>query len=613
MRTIPGWRAPSPVLLAALAAAVACAGPSRNAAPAPAPSAAPAPVATAAPPAAARPPTVLARILTINDFHGQLTPATSGGRPLGGGAVVAAYLKAAAAERPGAALIVHAGDLVGASPPASALLQDEPTVALFNLLGNERCRRLDEPPSAEATAAASAAADDGLDPRWTPWLDPGCNLAATSGNHELDEGRAELLRLLQGGDHKAGPFLERPWRGARYPTMAANIADAASGRSFLPPYVVKTLGGVRVALIGLTLREAPEALTPAGVVGLTFLDEAETANRWVAALRARGVRAFVVLLHQGGRQAPYAGPTRPDPGGADLDAVARIVSRLDGDVDVVVTGHDHSFTNTWLPNRDGKPVLVTQSFAKGTAYAQIDIELDPVSGDVTAASAAIERTWGDAGPGLAPDPDAAALVAAATERVAPLVSQVVGTAPVSLRARADAAGESSLGDLVTDAQLASTRGAQVALTNPGGLRADLSAGQVTWGDLFAVQPFNNDLVAMDLTGAELLRLLEQQWRSTDDPRHLSVAGLSYAWSRAAKPGAKVRQASVGGQLLDPRATYRVVVNGFLASGGDGFTVLAEGRRRLMVGQDLEALVAYVKALPGQRIVPPHGKRITAVK
>jgi 5'-nucleotidase len=349
------------------------------------------------------------------------------------------------------------------------------------------------------------------------------------------------------------------------------------------------------------------------VAGLSFLDEAETANRWIAALQVRGVHAFVVLLHQGGRQAPYAGPTRVEPGGTDLAEVEKIVSRLDGDVDVVITGHSHSFTDAFLPNKGGKAVLVTQSFSTGSAYGRLDLTLSPASGEVVAATASVERTWGDAGPGLAPDPAAAVLVAAATERVAPIISEVVGQAPVTLRRRADAAGESQLGDLVTDAQLRFVPGAQVAISNPGGLRADLSAGPVTWGALFAVQPFNNDLVAMDLTGAELLRLLEQQWQGEDKTRLLQVSGLRFTWSRAARPGARVSQVAVGGAPLDPRATYRVVVNAFLASGGDGFTVLADGRRRAVMGQDLDALVRYVKGLPGRRIVPPPGRRITVTK
>jgi len=617
MPTAPGRRpqpAAAPLALAAAllaGLAAACAGPSRGAppaaaAPGAAAAAAPTPAAPATAPAPPAPP-VQARILTINDFHGQLTPTTSSGRPIGGGAVLVSYLKAEAAERPTATLIVHAGDLVGASPPASALLQDEPTVALFNLLGNSRCRRIGEAPRPGVPTAA-----DPRDHRWASWLDSSCNLAATLGNHELDEGRDELLRLLGGGNHKAGPFLENPWGGARYPSLSANIVETASGRPLLPPYVVKQVEGVNVAIIGLTLREAPTVVTPAGVAGLTFLDEAEAANRWIEILKVRNIRAFVVLLHQGGKQAPYPGPTRVEPGGADLAEVERIVGRLDEAVDVVVTGHDHSFTNAFLPNRGQKPVLVVQAFSKGTGYARVDLDLDRASGDVIKASAAVERTWGDAGPGLTPDSDAAALVAAATARVAPIISEVVGQAPVALRARGDAAGESELGDLVTDAQRAYVPGAQIAISNPGGLRADLSSGPVTWGALFAVQPFNNDLVAMDLTGAELLRLLEQQWQGADRARMLQVSGMSFTWSRSARPGAKVVKASVGGKVLDAKATYRVVVNAFLASGGDGFTVLADGRRRAMLGQDLEALVTYVKALPGRRIVPPPGRRIVAV-
>jgi 5'-nucleotidase len=556
--------------------------------------------------ACARPPAgapergpVHVRLLALNDFHGQLPAGRDvGGRPAGSAGVLAAWLAAARAGAEGRTLVVHSGDLVGASPPASALLQDEPSVSLLNLLANRFCRPL-EPGALAAGAGAPETA-------FAPWLDPRCDVVGTVGNHELDEGRAELLRLLGGGNHPRGPFLEDPWRGARYPTLAANVVDAGTGRPILPPYVVKEVDGVPIGFVGLVLRETPTVVVASGVAGLAFLDEAETANRYVRELGARGVRAIVVLLHQGGVQRSYPGPTRAEAGGV-TGRIVDIVARLDDEVDVVVSGHTHRFTNALLPARGGKPVLVTQAWSSGTAFARIDLEVDPVSRDVTARSATVQTTWADEGPGRTPDPGAAALQAAAEGKVAPLVRRVVTTAAEPLGATPNAAGESPLGDLIAVAQRAAVPGAQVALTNPGGIRADLPAGPVTWGALFTAQPFGNALVGLTLTGAQLKALLEQQWIGHPWPRILQVSGLSYAWSAAAPAGAKVSEVRVGGAPLDPAARYRVAVNGFLAEGGDGFRGLAEGVERTGGPLDLDALVAWLEAVPRPLRAPAPGR------
>ena len=565
----------------------------------------------AAPPAVARgmpAEPVSVRLLTVNDFHGQL-PAGKRlrGRPVGSAGVLAAWLAAGQAGAEDRTVVVHGGDLVGASPPASALLQDEPAVALMNRFANASCRNLAPPGASPVGAGRMSAEPDAADPRFDPWLDPRCNVVGVIGNHELDEGEAELLRLLGGGNHPRGPFLDDPWRGARYPTLAANAVDRTTGRPILPPYVVKQVGGVRVGFIGLVLRGVSGYVTPAGVAGLAFLDEAETANHYVEVLRRQGVRAVVVVVHQGGEEAPYAGPTRE--GGEVTGDIVDLVSRLDPEVDVVVAAHTHAFLNAWLPAVGGKRVLVVEAFSAGTAFGQIDLTVDPASGDVASASAAVQAAWADEGPGLTPDPAAAALQAAAEGRVAQLVERVVGVAAAPLSNAENAAGESRLGDLIADAHRAAFPDADIAFTNPGGIRGGLPAGALTWGQLFAVQPFGNELVAMTLTGAQVKALLEEQWAA--EPRVLQVSGLSYAWSAAAPSGSKVSALRVGGAPLEPAARYRVVVNAFLAGGGDGFRAFTEGTERAAGGTDLEALVALLGSQP-QPMSPPAGGRIRAL-
>jgi 5'-nucleotidase len=224
-------------------------------------------------------------------------------------------------------------------------------------------------------------------------------------------------------------------------------------------------------------------------------------------------------------------------------------------------------------------------------------------------SASIVTTWADAGPGLAPDPAAAALTLAAETKVAPLVNQLIGTATVALPSAAGPSGESPLGDLIADAQRAAVPGADFAFMNPGGIRADLAAGPVTWGNLFAIQPFGNSLVALTLTGTQVRQLLEQQWQGQPYARILQVSGLSYTWDAALPVGSRIVEIRRAGAPIDPAASYRVVVNNFMAAGGDNYTVLPSGTNPVGGAQDIDALIAWVKSLP-QPFGAPAGGRIT---
>ncbi len=211
-------------------------------------------------------------------------------------------------------------------------------------------------------------------------------------------------------------------------------------------------------------------------------------------------------------------------------------------------------------------------------------------------SAAVVTTWADQGPGLTPDTQVATLVAAADERVAPLVNRSIGVAQAPVTTAENAAGESALGNLIADAQRVATN-AQFAFMNPGGIRASLDAGEVLWGELFAIQPFANDLVSMDLTGAQVELLLEQQWINQNPPKILKTSGLTYTWDAARPIGDRVIEIrDAAGTVLGAGTTYRVTVNSFMASGGDNFLVLPSGTNRVVGPVDLDALVDYIGSL-----------------
>jgi 5'-nucleotidase len=522
------------------------------------------------------------KILAINDFHGHLaTDRRTGPRPIGGAAVLASYLRAAQpGDWPERTFIVHAGDHVGASSPASALLQDEPAIMFLNALANEFCT-------------------------FENRLHPRCNLVGVPGNHEFDEGLGELLRMLDGGNHRSGPFIENPYPGALFPYTAANVVLPKTGQTLLPPYVVKTVTGIPIGFVGAVLSETSSLVPPTGISALDFTDEVEAINRTVQALRERGVRAIVVLIHQGGEQEPYDGPILRE--SRVRGPIVDIVSKLDEEVDLVVSGHTHQFTNALVKTHSGKDVLVTQAFSYGTAYAEIQLRLDAATHDVVARTAKIVRTFADAGPGLTPDPVVAKLVTQAEETVSPQVKQVVTQTQTDVSRQQNEAGESALGDLVADAQRWAMD-TDVAFMNSGGIHSELHRGTVTWGDLFNVHPFGNRLVALELSGQQLYDVLNQQWANQPRPRMLQISGLTYEWDRSRPVGDRVTAAAIQSRPIDRAQTYTVTVNSYLAEGGDRFTEFSKGKRLREGPLDLEALRAYLQHAP-QPVRPPDGNRI----
>jgi 5'-nucleotidase len=483
----------------------------------------------------------------------------------GGISYLARHLADLRARDPKNTLIVSAGDLIGASPLVSALFHDEPTIEAMNLTGLQ--------------------------------------LSAV-GNHEFDEGATELQRMRSGGCHPVDGCQDgTPFEGARFQFLAANVVDA-QGATLFPAYALREFEGVKVAFIGMTLKGTPEIVSSAGIAGLQFKDEAQTVNALVPELRKQGVRAIVVLVHEGGFQTGLYDGCEGISG-----PIVDIVHRLDPEVDIVASAHTHLAYNCVI---DGKRVTSAASY--GRLFTDIELVLDTASGDVVESSAHNVLVTRD----VEGVPEVQALVDRYDALAAPLRDRVLGRVTAPLRQpneKAWPSGESTLGNVIADAQLAATKdaGAQVAFMNPGGIRGDLDTGDVTYGEAFTLQPFGNALVTVTLTGAQLRTLLEAQWEGTPvrilQPSH----GFSYMWKASAPVGQKVDPASLrlNGAPVDPAGHYRVTVNSFLAGGGDGFRVLAEGTERQGGMVDVDALEAWLKA--HSPLSPPETNRITRVE
>jgi 5'-nucleotidase len=491
---------------------------------------------------------VAVQLLAINDFHGNIAPPQGstgkvGATPAGGVEYLATDLKRAAADNPNS-IVVAAGDIIGASPLVSGLFHDDPTIEAMNALG----------------------------------------LAVTSvGNHELDHGLSNLLRVQ---------------REARFQYLAANIASVSSAQPFpLPPTMVRSIGGVQVGFIGETLRGADRIVSPDGVRGLRFLDEADTANAAAATLERQGVHAIVLLIHQGGRQNPASGAADPNGCDAFTGAILPVIAKLSPAIRVVVSGHTHEFYNCRIEGR-----TLTSAGSFGRLFTRLTLSIDPSTDTIARVDARNEVVTRD----VPKDPAQTAILEKYTRLAAPVANQRVGTIGRSITRTKNAAGESALGDVIADAQLAATSGsdagsAVVAFMNPGGIRTDLaprSGRDVTYGDLYDVQPFGNTLAVVTMTGDAVRRLLEQQFHDAAAPTILQVSrGFTYRYRLHAPGGHHIAADSlaIGGRRIEPEDRLRVAASDFLVAGGDGFTLFDEGVDRVGGTPDIDAFVAYVRA------------------
>lgn len=516
---------------------------------------------------------VYIKILAINDFHGQLpSDQTSNGRPVGGAPVLASYLKEAAGVfGPSNTFIALPGDIVGASPPESGLLFDEPTLLFFNEFANSCYTGTNGP------------------------RDSGCNMVATPGNHEFDRGVAELLRQTYGGNGNTTiTHLTDPYPGSMFSYTCSNAVWKENNTPVFPPYAIRNVGGIPIAFIGADTVTTPERLAPGRADDVLFLNETESINHYVSEVNRGGVHAIIVLLHEGGNQQAYDGMTRD--GERVTGRITGIVDGLDGDVDVVLSGHTHAFTNAYLLNAAGKPVLVTQAWSYSKGYADVNLTLDPVSRDIRDKTAQIIIPYADISPGTTPDPEAAAFLAKDRQVVAPVVDRQVAVTAQDITRDENASGESALGNLVADAER-SVMETDVAFITTGTLRSDLEKGNVTWGDLFSVQPFSGTVVSVELTGTQIREVLEQQWQEPLPPHNLGVSGLTYTYDMTLPPGSRVREVLVGNVLLNPSATYTAAIMDYLSIGGDGYTVFTEGTLVTSGPSDVNTLSSYLGSLP----------------
>ncbi|MGL4575253.1 MAG: bifunctional metallophosphatase/5'-nucleotidase [Burkholderiaceae bacterium] len=545
------------------------------------------------------------RLLAFNDFHGHLEkgslslmlPDPADATKMvsvrtGGGAFLAGKIDELRAAKPANTLVVSSGDLIGGSPLISAFFRDEPTIELMNAM------KID------------------------------INVV---GNHEFDKGITELRRMVAGGCNTdtSDPNLSscsskaKTYTGAKFDFLAANVEDA-SGKPVYPPYVIKTVGAQKIAFVGVVTRTTPTIVLPAGVAGLKFKDEAETINKYVPEIVAKGVRAIVAVVHEGG----VTDSTWNDTACANARGeIFNITDKLNKEVDIVLSGHTHQGYNCV---RNG--MRLVQSFAFGRGIAQLDFEIGadgnidqskltavnlPVVNDANTDPAIAAKF-----PAAPSNAAAKAIVDEYAALAAPRANRDIGQISGTVDRTAAPGGDHPAGRLIADAQLAATKaadkgGAQISFMNAGGIRADFVCAtppcNVTFGQAFTVQPFGNSLVVMTLTGQQIKDLLEQQWSGANAARARILqpsAGFTYSWDNAAAAGAKVSNMMLNGTPISLSANYRVAVNSFIAEGGDGYTTLIAGASRLGGAQDIDALIAYFAA--NRPYAPATAARITRI-
>jgi 5'-nucleotidase len=552
--------------------------------------------------------TVDVQLLSFNDIHGHLEPPSgSSGRvthtnpdgttrtiDAGGVEYLATHLREARkGER--YSVTAAAGDLIGATPLLSGLFHDEPIIEALNKL------KLD---------------------------------VSSVGNHEFDEGQAELERIQDGGCHPTAGCFDpaRKFRGADFPYLTANVTFEKSGRPLLDPYFVWEKNGVRIGFIGVTLEGTPDIVNANGIKGLKFGDEAEAINKYARILERKGVKSIVALLHEGGAPASTSynyNCDSPGPGDGISGPIVDIAKRITPQVDALVTGHTHQAYACTIPDPAGKPRTVTSAASFGRLYTDTTLTYDRRTKDivrtaVTSANHVVTRDVPKAA-------DMTELIQRWNSLAAPIASRPVGY--ISADIENTPTPERPLGNLIADAQLAALSapdrgGARLALMNPGGIRAGLvhganggeGPGVVTYGEAFTVQPFTNMMTVVDLTGAQLITALQQQVSGTNQasPRILQVSrGFTYTLdlTRAGADRIVTSSVKLDGVPIDPAKTYRVAMNEFLSAGGDGFSVLKEHTNKLVGASDLDVLLEYFAANSSASapIAPPALGRITVVQ
>lgn len=524
--------------------------------------------------------TVEIQILALNDFHGNLeTPASTtryrDGEEerqarLGGAAQLGASL---ASLRRSNSITVAAGDLIGASPLISSLFLDEPTIRVLS--------------------------DIGLD-------------LASVGNHEFDRGTAELRRMQDGGCEQhtlRKPCAVEPFTGAGFTYLAGNVVDP-QGAIFFPGTALREIGGARVGFIGLTLEGTANLVSAQATDGYDFLDEAETANRLAAGLRAQGADTVVLLIHEGADVDPrYNIAGCPGLSGA----IVPIAKALDPAISLVVSGHTHQAYACSVQTDAGGNLLLTSGGRYGGFVTDITMVINPATDTVLSVNGRNIAVDGSAGK----DPQVEAYVGRYAEASGPVANRMVGPIGAASGMGEDC-GDSPAQDFIADAYLdAANRApgmtADLAFVNSGGVRAPLDPdadSQLTFGELSAMAPFGNSLIVLEMSGAEIKALLEEQYcgegmATICNSVLIPSAGSSYRTDPARPQGERISAIMIGGAPLDPASTYRVVTNSFLVGGGDGFAQFTKVPQIANVGFDIDALESYVAT--GTVAVPACGR------
>ncbi|WP_253735894.1 bifunctional 2',3'-cyclic-nucleotide 2'-phosphodiesterase/3'-nucleotidase [Paenibacillus sp. FJAT-26967] len=498
---------------------------------------------------------VKVQLLGVNDFHGQLdTTSDFGYGKVGGAAYLATYFKEWRKANPNT-LLVHAGDSVGATAPVSSMERDKPTMEFMNLMKFD---------------------------------------VGTLGNHEFDQGVAALRAQINGGPDPKKPDVL--YDKANFPYVSTNALDAATDKPLFEPYVIKEIGGAKIGFIGVATMSTVNKVSPEGLKGVKLVEQAPVVNQAVAELKAQGVKAIVVLAHD---------PASVKDNVASGEAVD-LANAIDDEVDVIFAGDNHAKVNTIVDNK-----LMVQAYSYGTAFADVDLEIDPATGDIVTKTAAIVDVKQE---GVTPDAEVLALINKYLDKF-PVLKEPVGTTDVVYARTGAYNGENALGNLIADAMRDGMQ-SDFAFMNPGGIRADLPKGNIQFSDLAKIQPFGNTLVKLTLTGGQIKKLLQQQWGKkldgSPDTKTLQISGLSYT-ADFSKPieerVADLKKAD--GTPIDDNGTYTVTVNNFMAAGGDNYKVLLEGTNVEVGLNDLDVFYAYItQTFKGGKITSKLEGRIT---
>jgi 5'-nucleotidase len=561
-------------------------------------------------------------LLAWNDFHGNLQ-AGAGlniyGQFAGGAAWLAKAVGDLQAKYGDRQMSLIAGDNIGASPLADALFYGEPATTITNLMHAD---------------------------------------FASVGNHEFDKGKDELLRIQNGGCRTdvgctGAPYAladggtTNTYPGADFQYLSANVVVDATGATLFPAVGTKhftTDNGHEfdVGVIGEVLKDTPTIVTPTGVAGLRFGDEAAAANKAVKALKDQGVNTSVLVIHQGGFQTTGAtlNGCAGNLAGSDIAAIA---DKLDPSIKVIVSAHTHAEYRCTITT-NGVTRLITSASSFGRILSDITLTIDSSSGKLVAADATNSIVRNSTNPRNGPadvplldmpfDQRVSGVVQQYVTAAAPLANRVIGKVTADILNQPNSLGEIPSGDVIADAQLAATTpanlgAAQIAFMNPGGIRGgntfgflfapsgSEAPGEVTYGEAFTVQPFGNSLVTKTMTGAQIHLLLEQQFVGCGGQATQRILQISagFTWVRnlaGATCADKVSGLVLNGTPIEPTITYRVTMNNFLATGGDGFTVFNQGTNALGGAQDIDALVAYFGSFLPAAVPNPPVNRITGV-